>query len=116
MARSGDRERWATQGGLRLNAVLTVRAHQAASHQGKGWETCTDAVVHTIEREKEGIVYLLGGAYAQRKAGFVDRSRNCVLESVHPSPLSAHRGYFGCRHFSKTNEYLAAQGKTPIEW
>lgn len=113
---SGDLERWASQGVLLLNAVLTVRAHQAASHQGKGWETFTDAVVHRIAQEKSGIVYLLWGAYAQKKAGFVDRQQNCVLESVHPSPLSAHRGFFGCKHFSRANEYLVSQGKTPIQW
>ena len=116
MPASGNLDRWAEQGVLLLNAVLTVRAHQAASHQGKGWETFTDAVVHTIAREKEGVVYLLWGAYAQRKAGFVDRGRNCVLETVHPSPLSAHRGFFGCKHFSKANEYLILQGKEPIRW
>ena len=116
MPASGNLERWAAQGVLLLNAVLTVRAHQAASHQGRGWETFTDAVIQKIAQEKEGIVYLLWGAYAQRKAGFVDRTRNCVLETVHPSPLSAHRGFFGCRHFSRANEYLAAQGKTPVEW
>lgn len=114
--RSGDLNRWAEQGVLLLNSVLTVRANLAASHQGKGWEQFTDAVVHTIAREKEGIVYLLWGSYAQRKAAFVDRYKNCILETVHPSPLSAHRGFFGCRHFSKTNDYLISQGKTPIVW
>ncbi|MDR0955410.1 MAG: uracil-DNA glycosylase [Rikenellaceae bacterium] len=113
---SGDLTRWAEQGVLLLNAVLTVREHQAASHQGKGWELFTDAVVHTIAREKSGIVYLLWGAYAQRKAGFVDRERNCVIESVHPSPLSAHRGFFGSKPFSRANEYLVSQGKEPIAW
>ncbi len=113
---TGDLSRWAGQGVLLLNSVLTVRAHQAASHQGQGWERFTDAVVHTIAREREGIVYLLWGAYAQRKAAFVDRTKNRVLESVHPSPLSAHRGFFGCRHFSKANEYLVSLGKTPIQW
>ncbi|MCD8186488.1 MAG: uracil-DNA glycosylase [Rikenellaceae bacterium] len=113
---SGDLTRWAEQGVLLLNAVLTVRAHQAASHQGKGWETFTDAVVHRIAQEKTGIVYLFWGSYAQKKAGFVDRWHNCVLETVHPSPLSAHRGFFGCRHFSRANEYLLGQGKEPIRW
>ena len=113
---SGDLERWAKQGVLLLNSVLTVRAHQAASHQGKGWETFTDAVVHRIAQEKSGVVYLLWGAYAQKKAGFVDRWQNCVLETVHPSPLSAHRGFMGCQHFSRANEYLVSQGKEPIQW
>lgn len=114
--RSGDLDRWAKQGVLMLNSVLTVRANLAASHQGRGWEQFTDAVVHAIAREKEGVVYLLWGSYAQRKAAFVDRTRNCILESVHPSPLSAYRGFFGCKHFSKANEYLISTGKTPIEW
>lgn len=113
---SGNLERWAEQGVLLLNAVLTVRAHQAASHQGRGWETFTNAVIQKIAEEKTGIVYMLWGNYAQNKASFVDPSRNCLLKTVHPSPLSAHRGFFGCKHFSKANEYLVSQGKTPIAW
>ena len=112
----GELERWARQGVLLLNAVLTVRAGVAASHQGHGWEQFTDAVVSAIAREKDGMVYLLWGSYAQRKGAMIDRTRNCVLETVHPSPLSAHRGFFGCRHFSKANEYLKSTGKEPIEW
>lgn len=116
MPPTGNLDRWAEQGVLMLNAVLTVRAGQAASHQKRGWETFTDAVIDIVSREKEGVVYMLWGSYAQKKGTMVDRSRNCVLETVHPSPLSAHRGFFGCRHFSKANEYLVSQGKTPIEW
>lgn len=116
MPSSGNLDRWAKQGVLLLNSVLTVRAGLAASHQSKGWEQFTDAVVAKISGEKEGVVYLLWGAYAQRKGAVVDRTRNLVLETVHPSPLSAHRGFFGCRHFSKANEYLVSQGKTPVEW
>ncbi len=112
----GDLNRWARQGVLLLNAVLTVRAGQAASHQGRGWETFTDAVVNAIAREKQGIVYLLWGSYAQRKAAAVDPVHNCILKTVHPSPLSAYRGFFGCDHFLKTNEYLVSTGKTPIAW
>lgn len=113
---SGNLDRWAEQGVLLLNAVLTVREHEAASHAGMGWERFTDAVVHAISGHKENIVYMLWGSYAQKKASFVDPERNCVLKAVHPSPLSAYKGFFGCRHFSKANEYLAANGKTPINW
>ncbi|MDR2937237.1 MAG: uracil-DNA glycosylase [Rikenellaceae bacterium] len=112
----GDLSRWARQGVLLLNAVLTVRAGQAASHQGRGWETFTDAVVNAIAREKQGVVYLLWGSYAQRKAAAVDLAHNCILKAVHPSPLSAYRGFFGCNHFVKANEYLASTGKTPVAW
>ncbi len=113
---SGNLDRWAEQGVLLLNSVLTVRAGQAASHQGIGWETFTDAVVQALNTRTQGIVYLLWGAYAQRKGSVIDPSRNCILKTVHPSPLSAYRGFFGCRHFSKANEYLVAQGKEPINW
>lgn len=95
-----------------LNSVLTVRAHAAASHSGQGWEQFTDAVIDQINRTKSGVVYMLWGAYAQRKAALVDRSANLVLTSVHPSPLSSYRGFFGCGHFAKANQYL----DTPIEW
>ena len=107
---SGDLTRWANQGVLLLNATLTVRAHQAGSHQNKGWEQFTDAVIHRLAQERENLVFILWGSYAQRKGEFIDRSRHLVLQSPHPSPLSAHRGFFGNRHFSRTNEYLTAHG------
>lgn len=113
---NGSLRRWAEQGVLLLNATLTVRAHQAASHQGKGWEQFTDAVVQHLATECEGLVFLLWGSSAQRKGAFIDRQRHLVLESPHPSPLSAHRGFFGNHHFSKANAYLAQQGKSPILW
>lgn len=113
---SGNLDRWAEQGVLLLNSVLTVRAHQAASHAGRGWEQFTDAVVRTIAERREGIVYMLWGSYAQRKGAIADPSRNCILKAVHPSPLSVYRGFFGCRHFSRANEYLTGIGKTPITW
>ena len=113
---SGNLDRWAEQGVLLLNSVLTVRAHQAASHAGRGWEQFTDAVVRTIAERREGIVYMLWGSYAQRKGAIADPSRNCILKAVHPSPLSAYRGFLGCRHFSQANAYLQAHGKTPIVW
>ncbi len=113
---SGNLERWARQGVLLLNATLTVRAHEAGSHQNKGWEQFTDAVIQKIASEKENIVFLLWGAYAQKKGSFVDRDKNLVLESVHPSPLSASRGFFGNHHFSMTNKYLEKNGKTAISW
>ena len=113
---SGNLDRWAEQGVLLLNAVLTVREHEAASHAGRGWEQFTDAVVRRINAEKQGIVYLLWGSYAQKKGAMVDSARNCIMKSVHPSPLSVYRGFWGCKHFSKANEYLTNQGKTPITW
>lgn len=113
---SGDLGRWAEQGVLLLNSVLTVRAHQAASHQRQGWETFTDAVVERIAKNKQEVVYMLWGSYAQRKGAIVDNSKNCVLTSVHPSPLSAYRGFLGCRHFSLANDYLQSVGHTPIIW
>ena len=113
---SGDLTRWANQGVLLLNATLTVRAHQAGSHQNKGWEQFTDAVIHRLAQERENLVFILWGAYAQRKGEFIDRSRHLVLQSPHPSPLSAHRGFFGNRHFSRINEYLTAHGIEPILW
>jgi len=111
----GDLTKWAEQGVLLLNSTLTVQAHTAASHAGKGWEQFTDAVIRALS-SRTGIVYLLWGSYAQRKAEFVNASENLVLKSVHPSPLSASRGFFGNHHFSKANEYLIAQGKEPIDW
>lgn len=114
--KSGDLEHWAKQGVLLLNSVLTVEAHTAASHANKGWERFTDEVVRQIATQKEGVVYMLWGAYAQRKASVVDPQKNRVLASVHPSPLSAYRGFFGCKHFSLANEYLVSVGKEPIRW
>mgnify|MGYP002739589154 CR=1 FL=1 len=113
---SGNLTRWAEQGVLLLNATLTVRAHQAASHQRQGWETFTDAVIRTLSARREGIVFLLWGAYAGRKAALIDRARHCILTAPHPSPLSAYRGFFGSRPFSQANAYLAARGETPIQW
>lgn len=113
---SGNLDRWAEQGVLLLNAVLTVRAHEAASHAGKGWEQFTDAVVRAIAQHKEGVVYMLWGSYAQKKGSIADPTRNCILKAVHPSPLSAYRGFLGCRHFSQANTYLQSIGKEPIEW
>jgi len=114
--KDGNLERWANQGVLLLNATLTVRAHLAGSHQNKGWETFTDAVIHKLAEERTGLVFLLWGAYAQKKGDFIDPKKHLVLKSVHPSPLSAHRGFFGNHHFSQTNEYLMSQGLTPIDW
>jgi uracil-DNA glycosylase len=113
---SGNLERWARQGILLLNATLTVRANQAGSHQNKGWEIFTDAVVKQISEQKEGIVFLLWGAYAQRKGALIDTQKHYILKSAHPSPLSAYQGFFGCRHFSKTNEILLKNGKSAILW
>ena len=113
---SGDLTRWADQGVLLLNATLTVRAHRAGSHQGHGWETFTDAVIRCLNAERQHLVYMLWGAYAQKKGASIDTSRNLVLTSPHPSPLSAHRGFFGNRHFSRANDYLVALGESPIDW
>ncbi len=114
--RSGELDRWAEQGVLLLNAVLTVRAHEAASHAGRGWERFTDAVVAAIAERRQGVVYMLWGNYAQRKGAIADPTRNLILKSVHPSPLSAYRGFFGSKHFSQANAYLLGQGKEPIVW
>jgi uracil-DNA glycosylase len=116
VSRDPDLARWAKQGVLLLNATLTVRAGQAGSHQNKGWERFTDAAVHALSREREGLVFMLWGSYARRKGAGIDRNRHLVLECAHPSPLSAHNGFFGCRHFSRANAYLAGRGETPIEW
>ncbi|WP_109830454.1 uracil-DNA glycosylase [Reichenbachiella versicolor] len=113
---SGNLERWAKQGVLLLNATLTVRASQAGSHQNKGWEEFTDAVITNLSQKKENIIFLLWGAYAQKKGAIIDRSKHYVLESAHPSPFAAHRGFFGNKHFSKTNEYLTSKGLKPIQW
>jgi uracil-DNA glycosylase len=107
---------WADQGVLLLNAVLTVEHGLAGSHQGKGWETFTDAIVDLVNRERDGVVFMLWGAYAQAKGRLVDGRRHLVLKAPHPSPLSAHRGFIGCGHFSAANRYLAARGGTPIDW
>ena len=114
--RSGELDRWAEQGVLMLNAVLTVRAHNAASHAGYGWERFTDAVVKAIAERKQGVVYMLWGSYAQRKGAIANPKQNLILHAVHPSPLSAYRGFFGCKHFSQANNYLISIGKEPIVW
>ncbi len=113
---SGNLDRWAEQGVLLLNASLTVREGQANSHSDRGWQTFTDAVVEALNETKQGVVYMLWGAFAQRKGERLDGTCNLILKAAHPSPLSAHNGFFGCRHFSKANEYLTATGKTPIQW
>lgn len=107
---------WTEQGVLLLNATLTVAAHCAGSHQGKGWERFTDAVIAALAEKRENLVFILWGGYAQRKGAFIDRRRHLVIESPHPSPLSAYRGFFGSRPFSRTNEYLASCGKQPVAW
>ena len=112
---NGDLTHWAEQGVLLLNSTLTVSAHLAASHAGRGWEQFTDAVIAALARRSH-IVYMLWGSYAQKKAALVDTSCNLVLKSVHPSPLSAYRGFFGCKHFSQANEYLVQNGFAPIDW
>lgn len=114
--KDGNLERWANQGVLLLNATLTVRAHQAGSHQNKGWESFTDAAIHRLAESRTGLVFLLWGSYAQKKGDFIDPKKHLVLKSVHPSPLSAHRGFFGNHHFSLTNDYLMNHGLTPIDW
>ncbi|WCN10568.1 uracil-DNA glycosylase [Marinomonas mediterranea] len=116
VAQHGYLESWANQGVLLLNSVLTVEASKAGAHQKKGWETFTDRIVTLLNKEREGIVFLLWGSYAQKKGKMIDRSKHLVLESVHPSPLSAYRGFFGCRHFSETNTYLKQTGQAPIDW
>lgn len=113
---SGNLTRWAEQGVLLLNATLTVRAHQAGSHQRRGWEEFTDAVIRKLAEEKSNLVFILWGAYAQKKGAFIDRSKHLVLTSVHPSPLSARSGFFGNHHFSLANDYLVKNGKTAIDW
>ncbi len=112
----GCLDSWAKQGVLLLNSVLSVQQSQAASHQGQGWERFTDQVIHQLNQKRDNLVFMLWGSYAQRKGQFIDRQRHCVLESTHPSPLSAHRGFLGCRHFSKANDYLSAHNKKPIDW
>ena len=113
---SGDLTHWAEQGVLLLNATLTVEAHKAGSHQGKGWEELTDAAIQALNNHRSNIVFMLWGSYAQRKGQFIDRKRHLVLTAVHPSPLSAYRGFIGCGHFSKANDYLLQHGLSPINW
>ncbi len=113
---TGNLERWARQGVLLLNATLTVRAHMAGSHQRKGCEEFTDSAITALNNDKENLVFFLWGAYAQKKGASIDRSKHLVLESVHPSPLSAYNGFFGNRHFSRCNEYLISKGIKPIDW
>ena len=113
---SGNLESWARQGVLLLNATLTVRANQAGSHQKHGWEQFTDSVIRTLSDQKSGLVFLLWGRFAQDKAALIDASKHHILKAAHPSPLSAYNGFFGCKHFSKTNEILLSQGETAIEW
>jgi len=112
----GNLERWAKQGILLLNATLTVRANTAGSHQNKGWEIFTDAVITHISDATEGVVFLLWGSYAQKKGSLIDGSKHLILTAPHPSPFSADRGFFGCKHFSKTNQYLSSKGKQQIDW
>ena len=114
--RHGCLESWAKQGVLLLNAVLTVEAGQAGSHQGRGWEGFTDRVVETLDREKDGLVFMLWGSYAQAKGKIIDARRHCVLRAPHPSPLSAHRGFIGCGHFSAANRWLSGRRLAPIDW
>lgn len=113
---TGNLTRWAEQGVLLLNATLTVRAHQAGSHQRRGWEEFTDAVIRKLAEEREHLVFILWGAYAQKKGAFIDRNKHLVLTSVHPSPLSAYHGFFGNHHFSRANAYLEEHGQNPIHW
>ncbi len=115
-ASHGNLSHWAEQGVLLLNAVLTVEAGQAASHQKQGWETFTDQAIEHLNRDRDGLVFLLWGSHAQKKGRLIDRERHCVLTAPHPSPLSAHRGFLGCGHFSRANQYLLQQGKTAIDW
>lgn len=114
--RNGSLLRWARQGVLLLNSTLTVRQHQANSHQGIGWETFTDAVISLLSLHRQNLVFMLWGSYAQRKGQVIDDSRHLVLKTAHPSPLSAYRGFFGCNHFRMANDYLLSHGITPIEW
>ena len=116
LPKSGNLEKWAKQGVLLLNATLTVRANQAGSHQRRGWENFTDEVIRQLSARHSGLVFILWGSYAQAKEALIDTSKHFVLKAVHPSPLSVYRGFFGCRHFSKTNELLINSGKEPIDW
>ncbi|MCK9563853.1 MAG: uracil-DNA glycosylase [Bacteroidales bacterium] len=115
-ARHGCLSHWAEQGVLLLNATLTVEQGRAGAHQGKGWETFTDAAVHALNEQRDNLVFMLWGSYAQKKGSFIDTGKHLVLKAPHPSPLSAHRGFLGCRHFSKANDYLVKTGQAPIDW
>lgn len=112
----GYLQQWAERGVLLLNAILTVRAHQAASHRGKGWEEFTDAAIRQLNAEREGLVFMLWGGFAKKKASMLDPSKHLILKSVHPSPLSAYNGWFGSKHFSQANDYLVSKGQEPIDW
>ena len=114
--KTGNLTRWAEQGVLLLNATLTVRASQAGSHQGRGWEEFTDSVIKIISEKAENVVFILWGSYAIKKKALINASKHCILTAPHPSPLSSYRGFFGCKHFSQTNTYLTNKGKTPINW
>jgi uracil-DNA glycosylase len=116
MPPNGDLTRWANQGVFLLNATLTVRAHEAGSHQGKGWEEFTDGVIEVINRTQSNVVFMLWGSFAQKKSVLIDTSKHLILKAPHPSPLSSYRGFFGSKHFSKANEYLEANGKALIKW
>ena len=116
LTKKGDLEHWARQGVLLLNAMLTVRASLAGSHQGKGWEAFTDAAIQALSERREHLVFILWGNYAKQKGAYIDRATHCVIESAHPSPFAAHHGFFGSRPFSRANEYLQQQGKKPIDW
>ena len=116
MPKTGNLDNWSRQGVFLLNATLTVRANKAGSHQHQGWEDFTDAVVKAVSEKKEHVVFLLWGKYAQEKGKMIDRSKHCVLTAAHPSPFSAYGGFFGCKHFSKTNEYLVSAGEKPVDW
>lgn len=116
VSQSGNLEKWANQGVLLLNATLTVREAQPASHQNKGWEQFTDAVIQKLSAEKQNLVFILWGAYAQKKGAIIDRSKHFIIQSAHPSPLSVYRGFFGSKAFSKTNEFLISIGKKPVRW
>jgi uracil-DNA glycosylase len=116
LAKKGDLSRWATQGVLLLNATLTVKASMPGSHQGQGWEEFTDAAVKALSQKKEHLVFMLWGNYAKNKGAHIDRSKHLVLEAAHPSPFSAHNGFFGCNHFKLANEYLKANGRPQIDW
>ena len=116
MSGAGDLSTWADQGVLLLNATLTVEAHRAGSHQNIGWEQFTDAAIAALNTQSEGLVFMLWGSYAQKKGAHIDTNKHLVLKAPHPSPLSAHRGFFGCQHFSKTNRYLLSKGQEPIDW
>lgn len=116
MPRTGDLEKWAEQGVLLLNATLTVEASKAGSHQNKGWEKFTDKVIALLSDQKENLVFILWGRYAQEKGEVIDENKHLVLKAPHPSPFSAHSGFFGCKHFSKANDYLIATGQEPINW